>query len=140
MNCIQGVLTLGVDASSAISVNEEDGDVTFHVPSAQLKTLGATYSFKTPLLLPDFLRGQEEENQGEEQDQTAGANGLDVEDEPVQVTINAGIVGNVTHLKQKAMVPYEDGTSEEIEVGDQQIKYMGSTDSHCSSRFHFRLC
>lgn len=130
---------MGINASSTISVNEEDGDVTFHVPSAQLSTFGATYSFKAPLPLPEFLHKQEEEKEDEEQEQSAGAKGLDTEDEPVQVTINAGVMGNIAHPKQKATVSYEDDTTEEIQVGDQQDRGLRSTNSLCS-RSRSRLC
>lgn len=130
---------MGINASSTISVNEEDGDVTFHVPSAQLHTFGATYSFKAPLPLPEFLRGPEEEKEDEEEEQSAGAKGLDAEDEPVQVTINAGIMGNIAHPKQKAMVSYEDDTTQEIQVGDQRDRCLRPTNSLCS-RSRSRLC
>lgn len=100
------------------------------MPSAQLSTLGATYSFKAPLPLPDFLREKEGDNQDEDQQENVGTKGVDVEEEPVQVTINAGIMGNIAHPKQKATVSYEDDTSEEIEVCDQRDELLGSTNSH----------
>lgn len=93
----------------------------FHVPSPRLGSYGATYSFKAPLPLPEFFRGkeEEEEDEAEQQEPNAEPNGLGDEDQPVQVTINAGIVGNIARPKQKATVQYEDNSTEEIEVCDQ---------------------
>lgn len=123
---------MGINASSTISVNKEDGDVTFHMPSAQLSTLGATYSFKAPLPLPEFLREQEDESKDEEREQSDRPGGLGDEEEPVQVAIKTGIVGIISHRKQKGIATYEDDTTKEIEVGDQHAERLEFTDSRCA--------
>lgn len=123
---------MGINASSTISVNEEDGDVKFHVPSPQLSTLGASYSFKTPLPFPEFHREQEEESKDEEQEQNDRVKDLGDEDEPVQVAIKTGIVGIISHRKQKGIATYEDDTTKEIEVSGQHAERLEFTDSRCA--------
>lgn len=92
--------------------------MTVHIPSPRLTTFAATYNFKAPLPLPEFLRGTEEEDEAEDQDSNAGANGLG-DDEPVQVTINAGIAGNLARPQRKVTLEYENDSTKELHVGDQ---------------------
>lgn len=109
-------MTIGIDASDAISVDEHD-DVTFHVPSPRLANLGATYKFNAPLPLPRTLYQTDDEDTEEKEEETTTSKKLGGGDEdPVQITINSGIMGNVVRPKKKAQVSHPDGSVEDIEV------------------------
>lgn len=97
------------------------------MPSAQLRDFGARYSFKAPLPLPELFGAKEEGEGAEEQETDAGSNGFDEGEGPVEVRINAGILGTVFHPKQKYTVKYEDESTEEVEVGDQHHKFLATT-------------
>ncbi|CAI7589034.1 unnamed protein product [Penicillium manginii] len=109
-----GTLTLGIDASETITVDGED-DVTFHIPSPELSTFGVNYSFNTPLSLPDFFRTKGN-NSEDKDDSTEEPDPEDEEDgDLVQLTINAGVRGNLRKRTQRLTIEYEDGT-EDVEV------------------------
>ncbi|KAJ5176871.1 uncharacterized protein N7482_002748 [Penicillium canariense] len=112
----RGSITLGINAQSTIRV-DEDNDVTVQVPSQVLPTsYAAKYSFKTPLALPTFgRRTDEDEAQDQQEKPDAGVADEEGED-PVYVTFNAGISGNLVRPKQPIAVEYADGTSEEMEI------------------------
>ncbi|CAI7570586.1 unnamed protein product [Penicillium pancosmium] len=106
-----GTLTIGIDASETITVDDDD-DVTFHIPSPKLSTFGVNYSFNTPLPLPDFFKATN--NDSEEKDaSTEEPDSEDDDDDLVQLTINAGVRGNIKERKQRLTISYEDGTEEE---------------------------
>ncbi|KAJ5507298.1 hypothetical protein N7527_009441 [Penicillium freii] len=108
----KGGITLGINAASMISVDEDD-DVQFHIPSPQVSSYGVSYNFKTPVSLPQLwgTADKEEETSGVETD-----SGEDVQEEEVedmQVTWNAGITGGLARPVKKVTVEYEDGTEGE---------------------------
>ncbi|KAJ5323664.1 hypothetical protein N7476_002264 [Penicillium atrosanguineum] len=109
----RGTITLGVNASSTISVDEEDGDVTFQIPSAKLSTYAVNYSFRTPLPLPAFSHGTKEEDEAEKPDSEAASDDLDDDSDPIEMTINMGIAGKLARPGQKLQVEYEDESTEE---------------------------
>lgn len=106
------------------------------MPSAQLRDYGARYSFKAPLPLPEIFGAKEEGEGDEEQETDAGPNGFDNGEEPVEVRINAGILGTIFHPKQKYLVEYADDSTGEVEVGDQHHKCLATTSLYTSSGFN----
>lgn len=105
-----------MDASTAISVNEEDSDVTFHIPSPKLATYALAYNFKAPLFTPPFWSERADEDVQKE-DADAETEQRDENPEPVEVTFNASIAGKLVQPKQAVTVEYEDGTEGEESVG-----------------------
>ncbi|KAJ5908536.1 hypothetical protein N7495_001218 [Penicillium taxi] len=104
----KGTITIMLNASNTIDV-DEDRDVTLHIPRPKLQTFGAAYQFKVPLPLPEFLHATKklEDNDQSEMNET------EEEDDPIQVTFNAGIVGNVRPTAHKYIVEREDGSETE---------------------------
>lgn len=91
--------------------------MTFGIPSPKLTSFGAKYNFNAPVPLPRFLYRSDDEDAEDEQEESTATKKLGGGDEePVQITINSGIVGNIARLKQKVEVTYEDGSTQEIEV------------------------
>lgn len=87
--------------------------MTLQIPSPKLSTYAATYSFRTPFPLPEFLRGTKEEDGAENPDSDAAPNDPDEESEPIEMTINMGIAGKLARPGQKLMVELEDESTEE---------------------------
>ncbi|KAJ5350966.1 hypothetical protein N7541_008693 [Penicillium brevicompactum] len=106
----RGGITLGVDASSMVSV-DEDEDVQFHIPSPKVTTYGVTYNFDTPLALPQLWGTAEDEDAESEGKESEDAQ--DGGSEAAHLTLSTGIVGGLAHPVQKATVEYEDGTEGE---------------------------
>ncbi|KAJ5183001.1 hypothetical protein N7492_000617 [Penicillium capsulatum] len=96
----RGTLTLGIDASTTILVDEDD-DVTFHIPSPKFTTLGITHNFKVPFPVLESWTTQAKNEAGDQETPTESGDSDKVEDEPVQLTINAGAVGHIVHREQK---------------------------------------
>ncbi|KAJ5689246.1 hypothetical protein N7462_003638 [Penicillium macrosclerotiorum] len=111
----RGSITLGINAASTIHVVDDD-DVRFQFPSdAKPVSYGAQFSFNAPLPLPKF--GDDTEEGAEEKESSVEANVQEEEEtEPVQVTINAGISGNLVRPSQPISVEYEDGTTQDSKV------------------------
>lgn len=82
----------------------------------------AKYSFETPLSLPTFGKKVKEEAMPVQKKEKMDASTADEEEEeedvedPVHVTFNAGIAGNIVHRRQRATAQFEDGTEEEMQV------------------------
>lgn len=94
--------------------------MTFHIPSAKLSTYAVNYSFRTPLPLPALSHGTEEEDGTEKPDSEAASDDLDDDSDPIEMTINMGIVGKLARPGQKLQVQYEDESTEEQLVCYQQ--------------------
>ncbi|KAJ5735846.1 uncharacterized protein N7483_000971 [Penicillium malachiteum] len=113
-----GTITLGVNAEDIIQVDGDD--VTFGIPSPKITTFGASYEFKAPLPLPEFLsrkdENEDDESEAQDQDQPAGLNELEETEDPVYVTINAGINGGLARQKRTYLVTYEGREDEEVAV------------------------
>lgn len=106
---------------------DEDDDVTVQIPHTIVPmSYAAKYSFATPLSLPTFGEKVKEEVQDEQKD-TPDAGMVDeaVED-PVHVTFNAGIAGNIAHRRQRATAQFDDGTEEEMNVSLTVTSYKKS--------------
>lgn len=96
---------------------DEDDDVTVQIPHTVVPvSYAAKYSFETPLSLPTFWEKVKEEVH-DEQKETPDAGMMDEEvEDPVHVTFNAGIAGNIAHRRQRATAQFDDGTEEEMNV------------------------
>lgn len=104
----RSALTLGVDASNTITV-EDDDDVTFHIPSPKLVTYGLKYNFETPIPVPDFLRASPGEDTAEE-------DSIEEEEDLLQLTISTGVKGRLQRPVQPITVTYEGHENEEEEI------------------------
>ena len=98
-----------------ISVDEDD-DVQFHIPSPKVNSYGVSYSFKTPVSLPQLwgTTENEEDTSGVEPDSEEDV--PDEEPEHMQVIWNAGVNGGLARPLKKVAVEYEDGTEGEEKV------------------------
>lgn len=106
----KGSIVIGINAQDTISVDEDD-DVTIGMPSARINTFGATYEFKAPLPLPDFLTkkdSDDDEKDEQSQDEPSANNEPEEVEDPVEVSFTAGINGGVVRQKQPYYVTYED--------------------------------
>ncbi|KAJ5795175.1 hypothetical protein N7457_001774 [Penicillium paradoxum] len=108
----KGGITLGVNASSMISV-DEDEDVQFHIPSPQVSTYGLSYNFKTPVSLPQIWSTSDNEEESDGTESSPGEDAEENEQEDMQVTLNAGITGGLARPVKTVLVEYEDGTEGE---------------------------
>jgi hypothetical protein len=104
---------LGINASNTISVDAENSDVTFHLPSPRLYSYAINYKFKAPISIPKFW--DRKEPQPEYEDTTAERT-EEEEPESLDVTIQTGIVGRLTRPTQKFIVTHEDDSEEERAV------------------------
>ncbi|CAG8029363.1 unnamed protein product [Penicillium nalgiovense] len=107
----RGGITLGINASSMVSV-DEDEDVQFHIPSPKMSTYGISYNFKTPVSIPQ-LWGMTEKEAETSEETDSGEEVQDEETEDMLVTWNAGITGGLARPVKKVTVEYEDGTEGE---------------------------
>lgn len=111
-------MTIGVNASDAISVDEDD-DVQFHIPSPKLATYGVGFNFKAPLPLPDFSKTTDD---AEDKEGSADESDIEDEEDPVQLTINAGVSGNITRGSRKIIVDGDDDKDVEIQVPEHPFQ------------------
>ncbi|KAI1832552.1 hypothetical protein DTO006G1_1181 [Penicillium roqueforti] len=111
----KGGITLGINAASMISVDEDD-DVQFHIPSPKVTSYGVSYSFKTPVSLPQLwgTAENEEDTSGVEPD--SGEDVPDEEQEHMHVIWNAGVTGGLARPIKKVAVEYQDGTEGEERI------------------------
>ncbi|KAJ5775193.1 uncharacterized protein N7511_000204 [Penicillium nucicola] len=108
----RGGITLGINASSMISV-DEDEDVTFHIPSPKVTTYGVTYNFKTPVSLPQLWTTENDEDTSNDKE---AEEVQDEELEPLYVTLKAGITGGLARPRKMVAIEYENGTEGEESV------------------------
>lgn len=101
---------MGINASDTISVNAENNDVTFQLPSPRLSAYALNYNFKAPIPIPKFWSPREE--QPEDEDSAAGSK-EEEEPEPLNVTIQTGIAGMLKCPTQKFTLTHEDDSEEE---------------------------
>ncbi|GAB1193015.1 hypothetical protein APSETT444_002217 [Aspergillus pseudonomiae] len=107
----RGSIVLGIDASDMISVDEDEGEVYFSVPSATPSKFNVGYSFKAPLPTPRKLLGKLERDEPVEEGAVQQGPEDEAGDEP-EMVINAGISGEMRHLTQKLSIEHLDGTTE----------------------------
>ncbi|KAL4888581.1 hypothetical protein BDV59DRAFT_188200 [Aspergillus ambiguus] len=116
----RGFLTVGINASSLISYDAEEGETHLHIPSPSPSSYRVGYSFKAPVPTLKKLLGENEEDEQEEQDEKASATGgsaekqkSDMEEEEMQMTITASVGGPLKRVRQKATITHLDGRTEE---------------------------
>lgn len=109
---------------------DEDDDVMIGMPSARINTFGATYEFKAPLPLPDFLTkkdSDEDEKVEQSQEQPSANNEPEEVEDPVEISFTAGINGGVVRQKQPYYVTYED-SDEMVQV---QVSLLAKNVPYC---------
>ena len=115
-----------------IDVNE-DGDVTFYVPTVDLSSYAVGYSFRTPVPLPaswvntttsTTLQSERESSKQDEDDNN------------VDLMVSASIAGALNPMVQRFLVRYEDGTEE-----TKEVCHCAHMDAECWKLTRFRcLC
>ncbi|KAH1997606.1 hypothetical protein KXV33_003296 [Aspergillus fumigatus] len=110
----RGSLTLGVDASNMIEVDENAGEVYIHIPSPSLSSYAIRYSFKAPLPTPKVLFGKEADEEDDEDEAPDGRSTQQKvnsyqEAQGPEITFNAGISGNLRRSFRKMQFQFEDG-------------------------------
>ncbi|GIC90076.1 J domain-containing protein [Aspergillus udagawae] len=109
----RGSLTLGVDASNMIEVDEDAGEVYIHIPSPSLSSYAIRYSFKAPLPTREVLLGEEEAEDEDEDEAPDGRSSPQkvhsyLEAQGPEITFNAGISGNLRRSFRKMQFQIED--------------------------------
>ncbi|OJJ32963.1 hypothetical protein ASPWEDRAFT_53028 [Aspergillus wentii DTO 134E9] len=115
----RGSITLGIDASSMITVDEEESEVYFHVPSLQPSSYAVSYTFNAPfptsrLFLGDSVEEEDVEEGDEGGDKQTGKHGP--YETETDMAIHASITGNIHQREQAVKLLLEDGTEEETKV------------------------
>lgn len=107
----QGSISIGIDASSLVSFDEEEGSVQLNVPTLRPSRYGVGYTFRTAL--PDFvwtwISGSRRETEEE----------LPQEDTDAQlpeITFQATVNGPIRKTTQQYEVKYSNGESATIDV------------------------
>ncbi|GLA83982.1 DnaJ (Hsp40), sub C, member 11 [Aspergillus tubingensis] len=112
----RGSITIGFDASNAVSYDEEEDALYIEMPSPRPSNYALGFSFKAPLpRLGSFLgREGEDENENEsENDEGPETRKLFKEyGEETELTFNAGISGEVEQMHQEANFKFPDGRKE----------------------------
>ncbi|GES58067.1 DnaJ domain protein [Aspergillus terreus] len=117
----RGALTVGINASSLISYDAEEGETHLHIPSPSPSSYRVGYTFKAPVPTLKKLLGDDEKEEPEEEGEKAAATDGSAEDqkrdvmeeEEMQMTITASVGGPLKRVKQKATITHMDGTTEE---------------------------
>ncbi|GAQ43796.1 DnaJ domain protein [Aspergillus niger] len=113
---VGGSITIGFDASNAVSYDEEEDALYIEMPSPRPSNYALGFSFKAPLpRLGSFLgREGEDENENEsENDEGPETRKLFKEyGEETELTFNAGISGEVEQMHQEANFKFPDGRKE----------------------------
>lgn len=103
----KGAISVGIDASSLISVDEEEGDVYVHMPSADVSSYALGYNFRTPLPIPTSLFGDAEEDETETEE---NAGKSDPEAKTPEMVISARVSGLLRELEREVEDPKTEST------------------------------
>jgi DnaJ family protein C protein 11 len=108
---------LGIDATNTISVDEELEEIYLHVPHPKVSNIALRYEFVTPFPTFRAVFGEDEkddEDEGRDEDGNGqeGDESPPQEDEDIEMTISAGVVGGFQRLFNKVELEFEDGETE----------------------------
>ena len=103
---VQGFVTLGIDASSMISVDEEDGDVRIHIPSVSPSSYAVGYNFRAPLPIPTSLFGESVDEDSE----TENPEGNEHEGSNTEMVISTRVAGKLQKISQDVYDEETDAT------------------------------
>ncbi|KAI9041753.1 molecular chaperone [Aspergillus affinis] len=126
---VGGSLTLGVDASSMITLDEEEEIAYFVLEKPRLSNFSLKYSFKTPFPSLRVLLGdeQKEDDDDDENDLSPEDKGAAKSaghlpwEESVDMTIHTGIAGQLQPVSRKYTLTMEDDSEEDHEVAEPPI-------------------
>ena len=110
--------------------------MTFGEFNPRLATFGAVCAFKAPLPLPEFLTRKdntETDENDQTQDQSSENNEYEEEQEPLDVTFKAGVVGSVVRQRVPYYLSYAD-RDEEVKV---QVSLSNFRSSSCFANWKF---
>ncbi|GLB01902.1 DnaJ (Hsp40), sub C, member 11 [Aspergillus tubingensis] len=110
----RGSITIGFDASNAVSYDEEEDALYIEMPSPKPSNYALGFSFKAPLpRLGSFLgREGEDENESENDEGPETRKLFKEYGEETELTFNAGISGEVEQMHQEANFKFPDGRKE----------------------------
>ncbi|PYH37001.1 J domain-containing protein [Aspergillus neoniger CBS 115656] len=110
----RGSITIGFDASNAVSYDEEEDALYIEMPSPRPSNYALGFSFKAPLpRLGSFLgREGEDENESENDEGPETRKLFKEYGEETELTFNAGISGEVEQMHQEANFKFPDGRKE----------------------------
>ena len=112
-------MTLGIDVSDAVTIDEEDGIMYIQMPSPKPSAFSVGFSFRTPMPTMELLLGEKEggDEDGDEDEEGFKASRPSMEDDDdTGLVINAGITGQIGQPHQDATFKLPDGTVEEQQV------------------------
>lgn len=104
----KGSIALGIDASSLISVDEEEGDIYFHIPSIEASSYAVGYNFRTPLPIPESLFGEgkvDEDSEAEKPEGNAQPGASSTE-----MVISTRVAGKLQKVQQEVVDENTDTT------------------------------
>ncbi|KAL4864178.1 hypothetical protein BDV12DRAFT_205870 [Aspergillus spectabilis] len=116
----KGTMTLGIDASNTISVDEELREVYLHVPEPKLSSYAVRYSFITPFPTiravlggyeKDDVESEDEKEEGKEEEDGEGE-----ESEEPELEVYGGVSGRFQRLFSEVELEFEDGETETRKV------------------------
>ncbi|GAD93563.1 DnaJ domain protein [Paecilomyces variotii No. 5] len=108
----KGSISLGVDATSMISADEEEDYVYIQLPTLRPSSYAIGYSFRTPL--PSFkeLLGRVDEETENENEESENDNDPSKQAIQSEVTFSASVGGKLQNPMREAKFVYPDGTEE----------------------------
>ncbi|RJE18343.1 DnaJ domain protein [Aspergillus sclerotialis] len=101
----KGFITLGIDASSMISVDEEEGDVYVNVPTVKPSRYAVGYNFRTPLPLLEYLIGEARKDEEDAQAEDIEGDNQPSETSGIEMVISTRVAGKLQKLQQKVIDP-----------------------------------
>ncbi|KAL2826004.1 hypothetical protein BDW59DRAFT_172102 [Aspergillus cavernicola] len=110
----KGSMTLGINASNTISIDEELGEVYIQVPSPQLSDFAVRYSFAVPFPTLGTVLGEvekEDEDEDEGDNQGTAESSLEESESP-ELSIHAGVSGHFKRFFNQVELEFEDGETE----------------------------
>ncbi|THC96886.1 hypothetical protein EYZ11_003656 [Aspergillus tanneri] len=117
----RGLLSVGVDASSMVSIDQEEEVVFFNFASPRLSSFELKYSFKTPFPSRRVLFGDDEkEDERDDHTESPSTEGessqkgdrLPYQQESLDLVIETGVSGLFRRAVNRVAVTMEDGTEE----------------------------
>ncbi|KAH8434533.1 J domain-containing protein [Aspergillus melleus] len=126
----RGSLTLGVDASSMIALDEEEEIAYFVLEKPRLSNFSLKYSFKAPFPSLRVLLGDQQKDDDDDDDDDDDENDLSDakpdrqlpwEQEGFDMTIHTGIAGQLQPVSRKYTLTMEDDSQEDHEIAEPPI-------------------
>ncbi|PLB51946.1 molecular chaperone [Aspergillus steynii IBT 23096] len=124
----RGALTLGIDASSMITLDEEEEIAYFALETPRIANFDLKYSFKAPFPSPRVLLGDGERDDDDEKELPSEDGGAATqggqspyESGGLDMMIHTGIAGQLQPVSRKYTLTMEDDSEEVHEVAEPPI-------------------